>query len=123
MKNNIIQSGPTTKPNFTQAYTPFHAKIAINLTSAIPNAYHRKKYEHKRSIKTIDDRNALFSHMLEFKHRFFFQGSPNQTDSRQNLSKTNRTCSHIQYKQYKTTCTFLPNLIASGEHHTERKQN
>ena len=29
-------------------------------------------YEHKRSIKTNDDRNAFFPHMLELKHNFNF---------------------------------------------------
>ena len=29
-------------------------------------------YEHKRSIKTNNDRNALFSHMLKLKHTFNF---------------------------------------------------
>ena len=32
----------------------------------------KRIYEHKRSIKTNDDRNALYSHMLELKHTFIF---------------------------------------------------
>ena len=32
----------------------------------------KKIYEHKQSIKTNDDQNTLFSHMLELKHTFNF---------------------------------------------------
>ena len=32
----------------------------------------KRIYEHKRSIKTNDHQNALFSHMLEFQHTFNF---------------------------------------------------
>ena len=61
------------KPPLTQTYTLSHAKIATNITSAKPNGISKKSfYEHKRSIKRNDDRNALFSHMLELKHTFKF---------------------------------------------------
>ena len=73
-----ITNEPTTRPLLKQAFILFHAKIVTNITLAKINAIKKKKkkkkriYEHKRSIKTHDDRNALFSYMLDLKHTFNF---------------------------------------------------
>ena len=38
--------------------------------------FKKRIYEHKRSIKINDDRNAFFSHTLELKHTFNFSKPP-----------------------------------------------
>ena len=80
-------------------------------------------YEHKRSIKTNDDRNALFSHMLELKNSFNFSQAALIKPIHGKTSRRLQESVVILNKPYKTTTRFLTNLITPGEHHIERKQN
>ena len=84
----------------------------------------KRIYKHKRSIKTNNERNALFlPHVRAHTHIQFFPSNPNQTQTLQNISKTTRICGHLQNKPYKTTSRFLQNLTIPSEYRTERKQN
>ena len=74
----------------------------------------KRIYEHKWSIKTNDNRNALFSHMLELKHTFNFSQTtlikpiPSKTSWRllefAVISKTNHIKQHPGFYQ------ILPHL-------------
>ena len=62
----------------------------------------KKIYEHKRSIKLNDDRNALFSHMLDLKHTFHFsQDTFIKPIHCQKTPQTNRISSHFPKKHIK----------------------
>ena len=65
------------KPPFMQAYTSSHAKISTNIAfGEAQRKLEKKIYEQKRLMKTNDDRNALFSHMLDLNNIFnFFQAT------------------------------------------------
>ena len=83
----------------------------------------KRIHKPKRSIKTNDDRNDLFSHMLVLKHIFDFSQT---TQIKPIHCKTPRRLLEsavISNKTYKTTTRFLLNLIISGQYHTEWKQS
>ena len=86
----------------------------------------RKKriYEQKRSIKTNDDRNALFSHMLEFKHTFNFpqaiQIKPIHSKNSWRLLESAAISKTNHIKQRPGFYQISPYL---AKHHTKRKQN
>ena len=121
----IIQTTPQTIKNLTNITkgtnkkTTTHAGIYSILCKDCNKHYigeiqsnlEKCIYEHKRSINTNNDRNAVFSHMLEFKrHIKFFSSHPNQTNTLQKIPKTTRICGHFQNKPYKITSRFLPNF-------------
>ena len=74
-----------------------------------PTQSRKKKkriHEHKRSLKT-NDRNTLFSHMLEFQtHSQIFPSHQNQTHTLQKFPKLQEYAVISQNKQYKTASKF-----------------